>query len=142
MRLVKFNNGFPQTSSMLNHLWANDFFNESNTRNCDTPKVNIEEMEDAFAIEVAAPGYNKKDFNVEVDNDRLTISASCEEKKEKHQYSHYEFGYGSFQRSFVLPKDAVNESKISAKYENGILNIRLPKKDEAKVKPKRMINIF
>lgn len=146
MRLVKFNNRYPQSGSLLNHFFGHEFLNDSDLlkggQYFNTPKVNIQETDDAFNIEVAAPGFNKKDFNVELENGLLTIEVSKEEKKEAKNYSHFEFNYGSFKRSFTLPKDKVKESKISAKYENGILNIQLPKKEEAKAKPKRLIDIF
>ncbi len=146
MRLVRFNNSYPQTGNLLNHFLGSELMNDSDIfkggRSFDTPRVNIEETEEAFAIEVAAPGYNKKDFNVELENNILTIEATKEEKEETKKYSHYEFKYGSFKRSFTLPKDKVSESKISAKYENGVLNILLPKKEEAKAQPKRLIDIF
>ncbi|MCU4157172.1 Hsp20/alpha crystallin family protein [Carboxylicivirga sp. A043] len=146
MTLVRFNNRYPQSGSLLNHFFGNEFLNDSNFlkggQYFNTPKVNIKETDEAFAIEVAAPGFDKKDFNIELDNNILTIEAAKETKKEEKQYSHYEFNYGSFKRSFTLPKDKLKESKIEAKYENGILNIALPKKEEAKPKPKRLIDIF
>ena len=146
MTLVRFNNRYPQSGSLLNHFFGNEFLNDSNFlkggQYFNTPKVNIKETDEAFAIEVAAPGFDKKDFNIELDNNILTIEAAKETKKEEKQYSHYEFNYGSFKRSFALPKDKLKESNIEAKYENGILNIALPKKEEAKPKPKRLIDIF
>ncbi len=146
MRLVRFNNGYSQPNNLLNHLFGNELVNGSELlkggQYFDTPKVNIQENDDAFTIEVAAPGYRKEDFNVELDNNLLTISAVKEEKEESNKYSHYEFTYGSFKRSFTLPKDKVKASKIEAKYEDGILNILMPKKEEAKAQPKRLIDIF
>jgi len=146
MRLVRFNNRYPQTGNLLNHFFGNELLNDSDVlkggQYFNTPKVNIRETEDAFAIEVAAPGFDKKDFNVELENNVLTIEAAKEDDNESKDYSHFEFKYGSFKRSFTLPKDKVKESKVSAKYENGILNISLPKKEEAKAKPKRLIDIY
>jgi HSP20 family protein len=146
MRLVRFNNRFPQSGSLLNHFFGNELLNDSDFvrggQYFNTPKVNIRETDDVFSIEVAAPGFDKKDFSVELDNNILTIEVKKEESKEENKYSHYEFNYGSFKRSFTLPKDKVKESNIEAKYENGILNIALPKKEEAKPKPKRLIDIF
>ncbi|MBK3517629.1 Hsp20/alpha crystallin family protein [Carboxylicivirga marina] len=145
MRLVRFNNRYPQTGSLLNHFFGNELLHDSDFlkggQHFNTPKVNIQESDDTFSIEVAAPGFDKNDFNVELENNVLTIEVSKEEKKEEKNYSHYEFSYGSFKRSFTLPKDKVKESGILAKYENGILNIEIPKKDEAKPKPKRLIEI-
>lgn len=108
------------------------------------PAVNIQETEDAFSVEVAAPGKSKEDFNIELDNDVLTISS--EDKKEnettdkKGRYTRKEFSYSTFKRAFSLP-DSVDNAKISASYNNGVLEIALPKKEEAKVQAKRLIDI-
>ena len=108
------------------------------------PAVNIQETEDMFKVEVAAPGKTREDFNIELDNDVLTISA--EEKKENEttekngKFTRKEFSYSNFKRAFSLP-ETVNSEEISASYENGVLMINLPKKEEAKVQPKRMIEI-
>ena len=108
------------------------------------PAVNIQETEDNFSVEVAAPGKTKEDFNIELDNDVLTISS--EEKKEeettdkKGRYTRKEFSYTNFKRAFSLP-ETVDSEKISAVYNSGVLEITLPKKEEAKVQPKRMIEI-
>lgn len=108
------------------------------------PAVNIMESEDGFNVEVAAPGMVKEDFNIELDNDVLTISS--EEKKENEstdkigRFTRKEFSYRTFKRAFSLP-DSVDNSKISASYNNGVLEIALPKKEEAKVQAKRLIDI-
>ena len=108
------------------------------------PAVNIQETEDSFSVEVAAPGKMKEDFNIELDNDVLTISA--EDKKEKEstekngRYTRKEFSYNTFKRAFSLP-DSVDNKKISASYNNGVLEILLPKREEAKVQAKRLIDI-
>ncbi|MEP6261685.1 MAG: Hsp20/alpha crystallin family protein [Gillisia sp.] len=108
------------------------------------PAVNIQESDDNFMVEVAAPGKTRNDFNIELDNDILTISS--EEKKENEttekngRYTRKEFSYSNFKRAFSLPETVDNE-KIAASYENGVLVISLPKKEEAKVQAKRMIEI-
>ena len=108
------------------------------------PAVNIQETDDHFKVEVAAPGKTKEDFNIELDNDVLTISS--EEKKESEtsekngRYTRKEFSYSTFKRAFGLP-DSVNSEKISASYKDGVLAIELPKREEAKVQAKRMIDI-
>jgi len=108
------------------------------------PAVNIQETEDNFSVEVAAPGKTKEDFNIELDNDVLTISS--EDKKEQEtteksgRYTRKEFSYSTFKRAFSLP-DSVDSEKISAAYNNGVLEISLPKREEAKVQAKRMIEI-
>ncbi|QYA25775.1 Hsp20/alpha crystallin family protein [Gramella sp. MT6] len=108
------------------------------------PAVNIMETEDSFNVEVAAPGMTKEDFNIELDNDVLTISS--EDKKENEttdkngRFTRKEFSYSTFKRAFSLP-DSVDSAKISASYNNGVLEIALPKKEEAKVQAKRLIDI-
>ena len=108
------------------------------------PAVNIMETEESFNVEVAAPGMVKDDFNIELDNDVLTISS--ENKKENEttdkegRFTRKEFSYNSFKRAFSLP-DSVDSTKISASYNNGVLEIALPKKEEAKVQAKRLIDI-
>lgn len=108
------------------------------------PAVNIQESDENFLVAVAAPGKTKEDFNIELDNDVLTISS--EEKKESEttenrgRFTRKEFSYSNFKRAFSLP-ETVDSEKISASYNNGVLEIMLPKKEEAKVPPKRMIEI-
>jgi len=98
------------------------------------PAANIKENEKSFDIEIAVPGMKKEDFKINLENNVLTISSEKEEEKneEKKNYTRKEFVYGSFSRSFTLPK-IVETEQINAVYENGILNIQLPKKEEAKV---------
>lgn len=108
------------------------------------PAVNIRENEDEFSLEVAAPGKTKEDFNIELDNETLTISSeSKEEHSEENKnegFTRREFSYSNFKRAFSLP-DSVNTAEISANYENGVLTIGLPKKEESKIQPKKMIEI-
>ena len=108
------------------------------------PAVNIMETENEFKVEVAAPGMEKKDFNINLDNNVLTISSEKEEtnedKDKKGNYTKREFSYSSFARSFTMP-DSVNIDKIAAAYKDGVLNITLPKREEAKVKPAKVIKI-
>ncbi len=108
------------------------------------PSVNIIETDDDFKIELAAPGLSKKDFKIDLENEVLTISA--EKKSEKNEenensYKRREFDYNNFKRSFTLSKVIDNQS-ISAKYANGVLNITLAKKEEAKPQPARTIAIL
>ncbi|HRR62231.1 MAG TPA: Hsp20/alpha crystallin family protein [Paludibacteraceae bacterium] len=107
------------------------------------PAVNIKQGPDAFTVEVAAPGYKKDDFKIKMEDDVLTIASEKEPKeelKEGERYTKREFNYGAFTRSFVLP-DIVEGDHISASYEDGLLRITLPIKEEAKQKPARMIEI-
>ena len=108
------------------------------------PAVNIQETEENFSVEVAAPGKTKEDFNIELENNVLTISS--ENKKENGttakngRYTRKEFSYNTFKRAFSLP-ESIDSKKISASYNNGVLEILLPKREEAKVQAKRMIDI-
>jgi HSP20 family protein len=115
-------------------------FSETDTT---IPAVNVKEDDNKFEIEVAAPGMKKDDFRVKLENDLLTIcSERKDEKNEKNEnYSRREFSYQSFQRSFNLPEGHILSDKISAKYNDGILHIELPKRDEVKPQPAREIKI-
>jgi HSP20 family protein len=107
------------------------------------PSVNIVEGKNDFRIEVAAPGLQKDDFKINLDNNVLTISSEKEEKQEEkdERYMRREFSYTSFRRSFSLPQ-TVEADKISANHNNGVLSISIPKKEEAKVKPAKQIEIM
>jgi HSP20 family protein len=106
------------------------------------PSVNIVEGKDDFRIEVAAPGLEKKDFKINLENNVLTISSEKEVKDEQTEdkFMRREFSYSSFQRSFALP-NTVDAEKINASYKDGVLNLLIPKKEEAKQKPARTIKI-
>ena len=107
------------------------------------PSVNIVEGKNDFRIEVAAPGLQKDDFKINLDNNVLTISSEKEEKQEEkdERYMRREFSYTSFRRSFSLPQ-TVEADKISANHSNGVLSISIPKKEEAKIKPAKQIEIM
>ncbi len=121
-------------------------WNTRNFSNTDStiPSVNVKETNDSFNVEMAAPGMSKKDFRIELDNEILKISSEKKvenELKENERYSCREFSYQSFERSFHLPKSVVDLSKIKAKYEDGMLHIMIPKREEAKALPPRKIDI-
>ena len=108
-----------------------------------SPAINIKETDEAFTLEVAVPGMKKEDFNIDVEDNALIISAEQQEENEDKQdnYHRREFSYSSFRRSFSLP-DNVNDEDISAKYEDGLLCIELPKKTpEQEESKKRKIDI-
>jgi HSP20 family protein len=96
------------------------------------PAVNISETKNSFNLQVAAPGFDKGDFELKVENNLLTISAKREQASEntEERFTRREFRYESFKRSFNLP-DSVNQNDVAAVYENGILHVSLPKKEEA-----------
>lgn len=144
MSLVRFSNQVP---SIFDRLFEGDVFDWTNRNfsvtNTTLPSVNIKESADAFVVEVAAPGFEKNDFKLELNHDLLTISSQKKvenETKEGETFTKREFSYQSFTRSFTLPNTADGE-KIGATYENGILRISIPKKEEAKPKPARTIEI-
>ena len=147
MTLVKRNGRSDVMPSLWNNFFNNDLFNwDSNFANSGNsmPAVNIKEKPDAFIVEMAAPGMEKKDFKIELDGTALTISSEKQnesEAKDGENYSRKEFSYQSFYRTFHLPKEVVNADKIQAKYENGLLRLEIPKRDEAKQKPARLIDI-
>jgi HSP20 family protein len=107
-----------------------------------TPAVNIIESKDDYRIEVAAPGLDKADFKIDIENNVLTISAEKEDKQEEknERFMRREFNYSSFTRSFALP-ESLDAEKISANHKDGVLNVFIPKKEEAKHKPNRQIEI-
>jgi HSP20 family protein len=124
-------------------VWNWGLANNSQT-NTTIPAVNIRETAENFEVEMAAPGMRKEDFRVELDGNNLTISSEMShenEAKEGERYTRREFSYQSFQRSFTLPKNVVDVDQIHAKYENGVLHLLIPKREEAKQKPPRTIEI-
>lgn len=146
MSLVKRNetNWLPSVfDDMLKTDWLGGTTNV-NSPGTSIPAVNIHESDDNFLVAVAAPGKTREEFKIELDNDVLIISS--EEKKENEtlekngRFTRKEFSYSNFKRAFSLPESVDNE-KISATYNNGVLEISLPKREEAKVQPKRMIEI-
>ena len=102
-------------------------------RTMNVPAVNIADNENEYEVSLAAPGLKKDDFKIDVDGNMLTISSEKEENKEEKDkaFTRKEYNYSSFSRSFTLP-DEINREKIEAKYEEGVLKIALPKKEEAK----------
>ena len=106
------------------------------------PSVNVVENPQNFLLEVAAPGLEKGDFKVSVENGSLNISAKKEKKEEVQdgKYTRREFNYTSFSRSFNLP-EGVKPEEVQAVYENGVLKVTLPKKEVAKVEDARVIEI-
>lgn len=102
-------------------------------RTMNVPAVNIVETENQYQVSLAAPGLKKDDFKIDVQGNMLTVSSEKEEKREEKdkQFTRKEYNYSSFSRSFTLP-DAINKEKIEASYEDGVLKIVLPKKEEAK----------
>jgi HSP20 family protein len=128
-------------SDVFQNFFDNDFVDIFNRRFSD-PAANILDNPDSFQLELAAPGMKKSDFKIHLENNVLTISSDIQDEKteETSNYTRKEFQYGSFTRSFTLPK-SIDLDKISADYDNGILKVCLPKKDEARLDVKKEIKI-
>lgn len=154
MNLIKRNQASPSTSlwrpmdSWLPSIFE-DLFNDNHLTNVSNfgstlPAVNIKETTDDFLLEVAIPGKKKEDFTIELDQNVLTISSESKDEKEETsndgKFTRKEFNYASFKRAFSLP-ETVEQEKIDAIYENGVLHITVPKREESKQKQKRMIAV-
>ena len=137
-------NYFP---SIFDRFFNNDLmdWNLSNysSTNTSLPAVNVKESDNEFVIDVAAPGMTKNDFKINFQNNVLTISSEKKEEKEdkKESFTRKEFSYQSFQRSFTVSENTIDSDKINAKYNDGILRITLPKREEIKPKPLKEIKI-
>lgn len=132
------NNWLP---SLIDEMFNNDYAGGTAVRTSQ-PAVNISESEDHFSLEMVIPGFSKEDVSIEVDKDVLTIfsEVATENEEKTEQFTRKEFVKKSFKRSFNLP-ETVNQENIKGSYDNGILNIELPKNDEALPQPKRKISL-
>jgi HSP20 family protein len=140
MTLIRWSNRFP-LADMFSNFFDSDYNDFLNRRFTD-PLANIIEHPESFDLELAAPGMKKDDFKIHLENSVLTISSevSDEKQEENKNYTRKEFHYGSFSRSFTLPK-TINTEKIAADYESGVLRVHLPKKEEAKLEIRKEIRI-
>lgn len=141
MNLIKRNSNLI-LPSLLDEIFKPDWNGGIQNFNTSVPAVNIRESETGFALELFAPGLKKEDFNIEIEQRTLIISSEIqkEAKEDNEIYSRKEYSIKSFRRSFNLP-ETVNFDAIEANYENGILHLHLPKREEALPKPKRVIEI-
>ena len=148
MSLIKFNNRnrlFPWDNNGLksflssDEFFNNDFFEEDSLM----PAMNVKEHDDDFEIEFAAPGFSKKDFEVTIDDDILNVCGEkrSEEEEKEEGYTRKEFSYNSFKRSLKLPNTINKDQDVKAIYKNGILKLNLQKREEAKVAPKKVIEV-
>ena len=136
---------FPSLAPLWEDFFGKDIMERAGWRSTSSiPAVNIEEKPHAFEVTVAAPGLQRDDFVIELDNGVLTLSSKKEEKHEeqdkKGKYTRREFRYHAFSRSFTLPK-VVDADKIEASYTDGILSVHLPKKEPEKEQPVKQITI-
>ena len=133
--LTKTSERFPAFFDDFFKPWNEWFDNENNflSRQVRMPSVNITENKDQYNVSLAVPGMKKDDFKIDVEGNILTISCEKDETKEENEkrYTRKEYSYSSFSRSFTLP-DEVNREKIDARYEEGLLKISLPRKEEVK----------
>ncbi len=132
-----------------NYKTMNDLFDEffnhlpatwGKETGLNVPPVNIHESNDAYHLELVAPGLKKEDFKVNLEKGLLTLSYEKKTESENKEYKTHrkEFNVTSFKRSFSVD-DKINADSIEAKYENGVLKLFLPKKEEVKVSPKEII---
>lgn len=131
---------FPSLKSMMEDLWNSEtLFDRAVLKNEGLPAVNVLETEKNYKIEVAAPGFKKADFKVNIENGVLSISAETdqEEKQTEENYTRREFFKSSFIRSFSLPDD-VTEKNITARYEDGMLVLILGKTQGTKTNKKEI----
>lgn len=115
-----------------------DLFNEGS----QMPLANLRETNKEYKVEMSVPGCKKDDFDISIDNGMLTISSEKQDetKDEDNDYVSREFSYSSFSRSFDLPEN-VEESKISAHYDNGMLEVTIPKKEGSSVASRKQIKV-
>tara|TARA_R110000868_G_scaffold56488_2_gene174754 strand:- start:1074 stop:1577 length:504 start_codon:yes stop_codon:yes gene_type:complete len=138
-------NALPSLPSWFDDFLGTGFGNEfmSNFNSGLTlPAVNVMDTVNDFIVEMAVPGLQKSDFDINIDNNVLSIGVEkrTELNEDKQNYTRREFGYSSFKRTFAIP-ESVNIEKISASYNDGIMKVVLPKREEAKKKPARNIKI-
>lgn len=129
MSLIRWTNrNLPTWNSWVDNFFNNEGLLHSLGSESAVPAVNISETENQYELELAAPGMNKKDFNVEVENGNLCISSESEtsEETEEKNFTRKEYSYNSFRRSFSLPENA-SDSEINAQYKDGVLHISIPK---------------
>jgi HSP20 family protein len=133
---------FPSISNWMDDFFpGNDDWPKTSVKGVSIPAVNVTENKDAFKLKVAAPGFRKEDFKLEVQNGCLTISGETKEEKEDkdEKYTRQEYRYSSFSRSFTLPEN-VKSDGIAAEYADGVLKVKLPKK-KAEEKPVTQIAV-
>ncbi|WP_281226817.1 Hsp20/alpha crystallin family protein [Flavobacterium aquiphilum] len=149
MNLVKRNSAINSAWPMLfDNFFNRDAFKEGNLNFYDDrtsiPAVNIKDNPKAYALEMIAPGMEKTDFKIELENDVLTITAEKSTQNsdaDEGVYSRKEFSYQSLRRSFTFPQDIVDKDRIEAKYKDGILYITIPKRENTTNNTIRQIEI-
>ena len=138
----------PRGKSSNLDYWLDNFFNHTigdvigSDFVMNQASANIIELSDAYRIELAAPGLEKSDFEINVEKNKLSIAVkkTIEQEAEEGKYKRREFDFNAFKRSFQLSED-IDSNEINASYENGVLALLLPKKEQAKAAAKRSIEI-
>ena len=138
--LVKRHSNYLPT--LVSDFWGEDLFPSFEQEWSLTPAVNIIEGNQEFKVEVAAPGLQKEDFKVHIEKNVLEISAEKKDEKitQVQKYLRKEFNYSEFKRTFSLPS-SVDAEKIKATHKDGVLTVEIPKKDEAKINPRKEISV-
>jgi HSP20 family protein len=139
MPMMRTNSWIP---TVFNDLFYNDLMPKANQT---APAINVKESDKAYTVELAAPGMKKEDFNVHIDDEgnlvvKLESKQDHKEEDKNTRYLRREFSYTKFEQTLILPDD-VKKDAISAKVENGVLTVELPKVVEEKVKLSRKIDI-
>tara|TARA_R110002049_G_scaffold300467_3_gene491372 strand:- start:6791 stop:7318 length:528 start_codon:yes stop_codon:yes gene_type:complete len=138
-----FRSNFDNMNNLMrfDDIFQDDFFENDSLM----PAVNVKEHEENFEIEFAAPGFNKKDFEVTIEEDVLHVCGEkeMEEEEKEDAYSRQEFSYKSFKRSMMLPPSVDLDQDVKASYKNGILKVKLLKREEAIIEepPKKIIEV-
>ncbi len=134
--------GLTSTFNDFFEPWSEWFQDGVMGKQLSLPKCNITEDKSSYGLELAAPGLHKGDFKISVDGNILTVSSQKEENKEekKDQYTRREYNYSSFSRSFTLPEE-VEQDKIEATYDGGILKLTLPKNTQAGKADRKTISV-
>jgi len=132
-------NSISSLSELMNEMFTEEKL--GNAANCSTPPANVVESKFDFRIEMAVPGFEKSDFSIDLNKKMLTISLDKNvDENTEERFNYKEFNYNKFSRTFRL-SDKINTENINAIYKNGLLQVVLPKKEEAVEKPARQIKI-
>ena len=145
MSLIKWkdNSLFPTFNPLWDDVFNRDFFSKSLELGTSIPAVNTKETDESYHMEVAIPGMKKEDFNIDLNDNILTISSEKKEEKEEkdgEKITRREFSYSSFKRSFQLPEN-IKKNDISAEYSDGLLKLALPKTEPKQVESRKQIEI-
>ncbi len=140
--LISLKNVFPAVADDFFTPWS-EWFQRNNIFNQDTvPALNVSDEKDEYIVTVAAPGLEKSDFDIRVNENVLTISATSEKENEGNEknYRRREYSYSTFSRTITLPPD-VNKEGIEGKYDKGILTLHLPKNENGKTGTGKTIQV-